>query len=171
MNNVLSTIITEEREFCHLLISLFSEACPSQFRWLSELKFLSPRDDQMDSESTNVGFVSLCTLLPHWDMCRTTDLQRSHQDHWILLLGFFSSCSSWSLPRLRIYFNSLVAWLLMSSSSFFSVSFFSNLTMPADINTVNCHLPVLMSAGYVYFIEKYQNWNELYKAASVSFPC
>lgn len=42
----------------------------------------------------------------------------------------------------------LACLLVLSSSSFL------NLATPADVNTVNCHLPVLVSAGHFFISEK-----------------
>ena len=76
MSSVLSPVIIEDRDLCYhlislfseLLVSLFSETFPSQFRCPPGLKFLSTRDNQMASENTNVGFVSQCAWLPHGDV-------------------------------------------------------------------------------------------------------
>ena len=45
----------------------------------------------------------------------------------------------------------------MASNVFFLLFFgilFSNLITSADMNTINCHLPVLMSVGYFILLKK-----------------
>lgn len=130
----------------YLFVSLFSETFPSQFRCLSELKFLSTGDNQMDSESTNVGFVSWCTgfltgtcakLLTFKEAIKTAKT--------LLFLSFFAPSSICSD-------SPLACLLVLFFSSFFLYTLFQSVA-PADVNTINCHLPT----GHFFHFRKYKN--------------
>lgn len=120
MSSVLSTVITEERGLCYQQISVFYEIFPSHFRCLSELKFSSTRDNQADSENTNVGFVSWCTWLPTRKYAALLSsgkaIQITENFLFLLILVPFDICSN----------SPFACFLMLSCFSFFSLTPFQS---------------------------------------------